>query len=198
MFKSGVVLGVEETSSYYVVRQKMTYKIELDSDCHKSLSLFLLKDVQNAAEIKELVVKGTLNCCVVKPCLIVHPFQIVVAANKAVVSKMQDKMTTRTLSTEILYNLSLSRNITQSLIKFGIGESDKTMLVSIIEESGENNTDIILSHFKGVVCPIEDLPKFSDEVLIKKTYKVTDAELAVSSLTDSIVTRIVTRDFASV
>jgi hypothetical protein len=34
--------------------------------------------------------------------------------------------------------------------------------------------------------------------LIKKTYKIKDAELAVSSLTDSIVTRIVTRDFTSV
>lgn len=177
--------------------KKMTYKIELDSDCHKSLSLFLLKDVQNAAEIKEMVVKGKLDCCVVKPCLISHPFQIVVAANKAVVSKMQDKMTTRTLSTEILYNLSLSRNITQSLIKFGVGESDKNVLVIIIEESGENATDRTLSHFKGVVCPIEELPKFSDEVLIKKTYKIKDAELAVSSLTDSIVTRIVTRDFTS-
>jgi len=177
---------------------KMTYKIELDSDCHKSLSLFLLKDVQNAAEIKEMVVKGKLECCVVKPCLISHPFQIVVAANKAVVSKMRHKMTTRTLSTEILYNLSLSRNITQSLIKFGVGESDKNMLVVIIEESGENGTDSILSHFKGVVCPIEELPKFSDGVLIKKTYKIEYAELAVSSLTDSIVTRIVTRDFTSV
>jgi tRNA threonylcarbamoyladenosine modification (KEOPS) complex Cgi121 subunit len=193
------VLHVEEKDSNHILpSQKMTYKIELDFDCQKSLSLFLLKDVQNAAEIKEMVLKGTLDCCIVKPCLILHPFQIVVASNKAVLSKMQDKMTTRTLSTEILYNLSLSRNITQSLIKFGVGESDKNMLVIIIEESGEDGTDSILSHFKGVVCSIEELPKFSDEVLIKKTYKVKDTELAVSSLTDSIVTRIVTRDFTSV
>ncbi|GFG29095.1 hypothetical protein Cfor_00265 [Coptotermes formosanus] len=176
----------------------MIYKIELDSDCHKSLAIFLLKDVKNAAEIKEMVVKGTLNCCIVKPCLILNLFQIVVAANRAVLSKMQDKMTTRKLSTEILYNLSLSRNITQSLIKFGVGESDRNMLVIIIEEGGEDGTDSILSHFKGVVCPIEELSKLSDEVLIKKTYKVKDAELAVSSLTDSIVTRIATKDFTSV
>jgi tRNA threonylcarbamoyladenosine modification (KEOPS) complex Cgi121 subunit len=176
----------------------MTYKIELDSDCQKNLSVFLIKDVQNAAEIKEMVVKGTLDCCIIKPPLIVHPFQIVVAANKAVVSKMQDKMTTRTLSTEVLYNLSISRNITQSLIRFGVGESDKNMLVGIIEESGEDRTSSILSHFKGILCPIEELPKFSDEALIKRTYKIKDSELAVSSLTDSIVTRIVTRDFTSV
>jgi len=177
---------------------KMTYKIELDCDCQKSLSLFLFKDVQNAAEIKEMVMKGTLDCCIIKPCLIVHPFQIVIAANKAVISKMQEKMTTRTLSTEILFNLSISRNITQSLIKFGVSECDTNMLVSIIEDSGEDRTDCILSHFKGVLCPIEELPKFSDEVLIKKTYKIKDSELEVSSLTNSIVTRIVTRDFTSV
>ncbi|PNF16950.1 EKC/KEOPS complex subunit Tprkb [Cryptotermes secundus] len=176
----------------------MIYKAELDFDCHKSLSLFLLKDVQNAAEIREMVTKGTLHCCVIKPCLIVHPFQIVIAANKAVISKMQDRMTTRTLSTEILYNLSISRNITQSLMKFGIGESDKTMLVSIIEEAGENRSEIILSHFKGVLCPIEELCNFSDEVLIKMAYKIKDSELEVSSLTDSIITRIVTSDFTSV
>jgi tRNA threonylcarbamoyladenosine modification (KEOPS) complex Cgi121 subunit len=176
----------------------MIYKTELDFDCQKSISLFLFKDIQNGAEIKEMVTKGTLQCCIIKPCLIVHPFQVVIAANKAVISKMQDKMTTRTLSTEILYNLSISRNITQSLMKFGIGESDKNMLVSIIEETGENRSEIILSHFKGVLCPIEELCNFSDEMLIKRTYKVKDSELEVSSLTDSIITRIVTSDFTSV
>lgn len=176
----------------------MTYKIELDSNCQKNLSIFLMKDVQNAAEIKEMVMKGTLDCCIIKPYLIVHPFQIAVAANKAVISKMQDKMTTRTLSTEILYNLSISRNITQSLVKFGVGECDKNMIICIIEDSGEDRTGSILSHFKGIPCPIEELPKFSDEILIKKTYKVKDTELTVSSLTDSVVTRIATRDFTSI
>jgi tRNA threonylcarbamoyladenosine modification (KEOPS) complex Cgi121 subunit len=176
----------------------MIYKTELDSDCHKSLSLFLFKDVQNAAEIKEMVTKGILDCCIIKPSLIVHPFQIVVAANKAVINKMQDKMTTRTLSTEILYSLSISRNITQSLMKFGIGESDKNMLVSIIEEPGETRSENVLSYFKGVLCPIEELSNFSDEVLIKMTYKVKDSELEVSLLTDSVITRIVTSDFTSV
>ncbi|XP_021925219.1 EKC/KEOPS complex subunit Tprkb-like [Zootermopsis nevadensis] len=123
---------------------------------------------------------------------------IAVAANKAVISKMQDKMTTKTLHTEILYNLSTSRNITQSLMKFGVGESDKNMLVGVIEESGEDRTDNVLSHFKGIISPIEELPKFSDTALIKKTYKIKDSELAVSTLTDSVVTRIATRDFTSV
>jgi tRNA threonylcarbamoyladenosine modification (KEOPS) complex Cgi121 subunit len=177
---------------------KMIYKAELDSDCQKSISLFLFKDVQNAAEIKEMVTKGILDCCIIKPCLIVHPFQIIIAANKAVINKMQNKMTTRTLSTEILYNLSISRNITQSLMTFGVGESDKNMLVSIIEETGENRSENVLSYFKGVLCPIEELSYFSDEVLIKMTYKVTATELEVSSLTDAVVTRIVTSDFTSV
>jgi tRNA threonylcarbamoyladenosine modification (KEOPS) complex Cgi121 subunit len=176
----------------------MIYKAELDSDSQKSLSIFLFKDVQNAAEIKEMVTKGVLDCCIIKPCLIVHPFQIVIAANKAIINKMQGSMTTRTLSTEILFNLSVSRNITQSLLKFGIGDSDKNMLVSIIEETGENKSENVLSYFKGVLCPIAELSNFSDEVLIKMTYKVKDSELEVSSLTDSIVTRIVTSDFSSV
>jgi hypothetical protein len=176
----------------------MAYKIELDSGCRKNLSVFLIKDVQNAAEIKEMVVNDTLDCCVIKPSLIVHPFQIAVAANKAVISKMRNKMTTRTLYTEILYNLSVSRNITQSLIKFGVGESDKNMLVGIIEESDEDRSGSILPYFKGILCPVEDLPKFSDEALIKKSYKINDSDLAVSSLADSVVTRIVTRDFTSI
>ncbi|XP_069683392.1 EKC/KEOPS complex subunit Tprkb-like [Periplaneta americana] len=176
----------------------MTFVVELDSDSKKKLSVYLFEDVKNAGEIKEMVVKGSLDCCVIKPSLITHPFQIAVAANKAVINQMYDKMTTRTVYTEILYNLSISKNITQSLIKFGIGDAEKNMLVAIIEQDGENRSEDILSHFHGNICPLEELDKFSDEVLIKKTYKIKDNELTVSSLLDSIVTRIVARDFTTV
>ena len=177
-----------------VLESGMASKVKLDNDSGKYVYLYLFKNIKNASELKELVTSGKLSCSIIKPSLIIDPLQVVVAANKAVVSEMQSTMTTKTLSTEMLYSLSNSKNISQSLMKFGISDRDEVMLVAIIGKDCENID--ALEHFKGNNIPLDELKHFSDVTLIKNTYKVKDIELSVSSLTDLIVTRIVTRDFA--
>ena len=54
-------------------------------------------------------------------------------------------MRTRSVNTEILFNLSSSRNITDSLKTFGATEKDRDILVCTLDQAGQ--ADIIKEIF---------------------------------------------------
>lgn len=171
----------------------MTFKANLDPSTGYSMELRLYRNVTNVSELRQKLMKGELKCAVIKPSLIADPFQIVVAANKAVLA---EKTTTKSLSTEVLFNLSISTNITQSLIKFGIDDKETDLLVLILKKGNEENNSF--KEIDGEECDISELQKLADLKTIKKNYKISDEELKVSSLIDSIVTRISVKEFVSV
>lgn len=169
-----------------------TYTQQLDPITGKYLTLYLYTDVENTPDLLKKILTGELLCCILKTTLIIDPFQVVVAANKAVLREREKKLITKSLFTEILYSISSSTNISLSLTKFGIHDNDKNILVALIhnEDDKEFLAEQILCHIKGKLTPIEQLSNFNDIVLIKKIYKINEDELKVSSLSDSIVSRI--------
>lgn len=173
------------------------YTVALDPETEMYCTIHLFRNVQNSNEIRSKVMNGELCCSVIKATLIADPFQILVAANRAVVNEKTSQLTTKSLYTELLFNLSISKNISRSLIEFGINDQDKNMLIALIHQKNEEKTlsKTILDTVKGEPTPISRLPEYSDHSLIKKTYKVDKDELAVSNLTDSIVSRISCKDF---
>lgn len=170
------------------------FRLELDQESGYSIVLLLAENVRNTPELRKLVISGSLQCCIVKPKLVVNPFQVVVAANKAVISMRRGKMSTRNVYTEILYNLSPTKQISQSLLKFGIDDKEDCVLVCVLEKDGENKAEEVFKKIQGDECPIDRLSKFTDEMLIKKTYKISDSECNSSSILDSIVSRISTKE----
>lgn len=174
------------------------FQTTLDPETQETVTLILYKNVTNTQEIREAVISGQMKCCVIKPSLILDPFQVVVATNKAVLSHMRNKMNTRTVFSEILFNLSITKNISQSLVKFGIEDSEKNMLVCLLTKETDGSVDHVMSQIKGEQRPIEELATLRDENLIKETYKIRDCELQVSCLLDSVVSRIATKDIVSV
>lgn len=168
------------------------YERCLDDITKKELSLLLYKDVENVEEVYNKVISKELPCCILKANLIIDPFQVVIAANKAALNEKYEQMVTRTLYTELIYCLSTSKNISQSLNTFGVTKDTKNILVALIYESQDKSSqqNLVSQSIKGQRLCLSKLAEISDVELIKKTYKISNDELTVSSLLNSIVSRI--------
>ncbi|KAJ2945810.1 hypothetical protein O0L34_g4715 [Tuta absoluta] len=169
------------------------YTSDLDPDTKTKVKIYLFKNVENVEEIRNNVKNGAWSCAVIKPSLIVDPLQVVAAANRAVVARHQDNMVTRTIYGEILFNLSLSKNISQSLTKFG-ADKEKEILVCFLVTADEDSSSDILSQIQGDQCPIIDLAAFVDLNDVKKTYKLNDIK-GNDNYLDIIISRMVTKNF---
>ncbi|CAG5031394.1 unnamed protein product [Parnassius apollo] len=169
------------------------YICNLDPESNKILKLYLFKNVQNVEEIRNNVTNGNWKCAVIKPSLILDTFQVAVAANKAVLAEKSQSMVTRTVFSEILYNLSLSKNITQSLSKFGI-EKDQNLLVCFLDNADSNESESTIKKIDGEICSISELEKFTNIKDLKSVYKLNNVKSDVDLL-DIIVSRIVTKNF---
>lgn len=172
------------------------YRVELDRDTGLYCTLHLFTNVTNVSEIREKVVAGQLRCCVVKASLVIDAFQAVVAANKGALNAKHNRLITKTIYTEVLFYLSTSKKISRALTEFGINDSNKDILVILIHELGEEQSlsEEVLGSIKGERVPISRIQEFADVNLIKKTYKINEDELHVSSLINAIVSRISCKD----
>lgn len=173
------------------------HSVELDQETGLHCTLHLFTNVTNTSEIREKLVAGKLDCCVVKPSLIIDTFQLVVAANKATLNAKRNRLITKTVYTEVLFYLSMSKNISRSLTEFGISDSDKNILVILIHKLGEEQAILeeVLRSVKGERIPISRLQEFTNVNLVRKTYKIDEGELQVSSLANAIVSRISCKEF---
>lgn len=162
-------------------------------ESNEILNLMLFTDVHNYGEIIEKIANDVYPftvCTVVNPKLILEPFQIAVAANKALISKNSNTMITKSLPTELLFNLSTSDNITESLHKFGYdSKSDREILLAIFGNNIEQLQHII-AEVQGTRQPLSMLGQIHDIKLIKEAYDITEAQLTVNSLLNLIVTKI--------
>jgi hypothetical protein len=88
-----------------------------------------VKNVSITKQVKDNVIKGELACPMVRSCLVLSTLVVVTAANKDCLKYSRWAMKTRSINTEILFNLSSSSKITDSLNKFGGQDADTTFLV---------------------------------------------------------------------
>lgn len=174
-----------------------SYTCDLDPETNSTLKMYLFKNVENVEEIRNNIIKGEWNCAVIKPSLILDPFQVVAAANRAAVSAKLGSMVTRTVYAEILYNLSLTKNISQSLSKFGV-EKDPNMLVCFITSVDKDECNNIVPLIKGEICPMSELTEFTNLRDLKSVYKLNKVDCKSNNdLLDIVVSRMVTKNFVS-
>lgn len=124
--------------------------------------------------------------------LIVDPFQIVVAVNNAYLSSENSSMITKSLATEILFNLSATKNISQSLSQTSVNDQDNELIVAIVSKF-PNVPEMNIFQEKCIEGNEADVSKVAeniDENFIKSYYGISKVESENSSLLDSIVTRI--------
>mmetsp|Transcript_38704 Transcript_38704/g.62689 ORF Transcript_38704/g.62689 Transcript_38704/m.62689 type:complete len:121 (+) Transcript_38704:99-461(+) len=102
---------------------------------HVLLALYV--NVTNAADVRKRLLAGELNIALINSSFVIDPFQVLVAANKAIYSQTYGKMTTKNVHSEVVYNLSPAHGITESLNKFGMKESDNRILVCVVNPDSE-------------------------------------------------------------
>jgi len=168
---------------------------KLDDKSGSTLTLLLFSDVNNSKELLDYMQAGTLDpeLAFFNALLIPHVFPVLAAAHKSLLAKCRGRLTTRTLHSELVYNYSGSKHITESLKRCGINDSTTYVLVARFNATlDELEATRRLIH--GTEISLSELPIRADKAQIQKHYKVSSLELGISSLADAIVCRIAVRD----
>ena len=161
----------------------------------------LFTNVTNSAEIHQGLLDRTLEpeSSLLDAAPLHSLFALHVAAHKALVDDSRNGLTTRTIHSEVVYNISANKHITEGLRRFGMGETATSVLACRFDASPAD-VDAMKNAINGDVVDAADLEaelaKLTDHARVKKYYKPGDLECskAVGSVEDAIVQRIGTRD----
>eukprot|EP00252_Welwitschia_mirabilis_P012777 TRINITY_DN2826_c0_g1_i1.p1 TRINITY_DN2826_c0_g1~~TRINITY_DN2826_c0_g1_i1.p1 ORF type:complete len:175 (-),score=30.24 TRINITY_DN2826_c0_g1_i1:162-686(-) len=170
-------------------------KFIVDEKSATTLHLFLFTDVANSKELLDYMQAGTLTpeMAFFNALLVPDVFPVLAAAHKTWLAKCRGRLTTRTLHSELIYNYSGSKHISESLKRCGINDSTTYMLVARFNATSDE-IEAIRKMIQGTELSLSELPLRANSAQIHKHYKISPMELGISSLADSIVCRIAVRD----
>ncbi|MFH4975936.1 hypothetical protein AB6A40_002645 [Gnathostoma spinigerum] len=176
------------------------FELQADPYDYKQRHFFrvcIFRDVTNAGELRNALRTGEIDYALIKPELVLETFVLLAAANRSIHQAAHNRMATRSLHAELIYSLSPNRNISSSLTTFGIGETSTDVLVAIFDDQKGDKMIEASKRIKGRPVSLNELPKITNYDLIKKIYHVAESEYNDETITDAVVTRIITKDFTS-
>ncbi|KAI1314928.1 hypothetical protein EDD11_001565 [Mortierella claussenii] len=130
--------------------------------------------VKNAPDLKEQLQAQdkTLAFAMVESNLIMDVFQLLTAATKAAQDNEAGKLSTQSLNSEIIYNLSPTKNIAESLKRFGITENTTSLIAVKIGGNPDEVMDIMLKTVDGILVSFSKLDQEKDMVKLRQIYKI--------------------------
>lgn len=149
----------------------------------------VFRGVSNAGELKNWMIKGEVQACLLQPKLILDVFQILISVNKALHNAKVNKLKTKSVYSEIIFNLSPTNKINESFKTFGI--DDKTLDIVVVTLGKKEDAEKVAARVRGEITNVTELNNLASKQLIRKVYKITDEE---HSLLESVVTRISSKD----
>ncbi|KAF8662862.1 hypothetical protein HU200_055442 [Digitaria exilis] len=161
----------------------------------RSVSLALYSNVSNSRELLDLMQSGKLEpeVAFLNASLVPDVFPVLAAAHKALLSKARESLTTRTLHSELVYNYSGSKHITESLKRCGISD-DTTYILAARFDASDEEMKAVKKLISGTEIDLGELESRANQAQILKHYKIPPQELLISTLPDAIVCRIAARD----
>ncbi|CAI2186867.1 4123_t:CDS:2 [Funneliformis geosporum] len=165
-----------------------TFTLELyPTRGHIHISFY--KNVTNAEELRKrlLAHDQELSYAFIDAKVVMDRFQLLIAANDAVHHELHSLLKTYNVHSEIVYNLSPTTNINESLRRFGISNSSTSIVV--VKVGG--NAEEVKSHLSTLIHGDEaDVGEFSNSVdisSIKKYYKIDNKVTDQKEMLDIIV-----------
>jgi len=164
--------------------------IQVEDKEHK-VFIQVYRDVKNTAELRPLLMNGTINAAVVSAKKIVSSFQLVVAANIALHNQGDGTMKTKNINSEIIFSLSPGKQISKAFQQFGAGPDD-TAIAAVAVDSADR---LLALHqaVDGTAVSAAELAQLVDTAAVRKLYEVGEEELRVGTLEEAVVNRIATR-----
>uniref|UniRef100_A0A069DPU7 Putative cell growth regulatory protein cgr11 n=1 Tax=Panstrongylus megistus TaxID=65343 RepID=A0A069DPU7_9HEMI len=158
-----------------------------------NLYLILFRNVKNTKILLDEILnnKGESACAIVRVKYICDPLQIAVAGGKTFMSKQNSRMVTKNVYTELLYNLSTTKNITKSLKTFGVDKDDTDMILAHFGD--EVSLEKAASRIDGQQVEWTELAQIYNLEEISRCYNINKVEDSVTNLLDSVITRIATK-----
>ncbi|ORY49839.1 CGI-121-domain-containing protein [Rhizoclosmatium globosum] len=163
----------------------------------------LFQNVSNAKELKAKVIAGDPElpqCVMVNPALVLSSFQLQTACSRAYMNQAQNNMKTKTILSEILFSLSPSLNIAESMKLFGLSDNSNSIFVLVPSADDASVDETTINKLKNLVqgdlSPAHSFSDLTDLKLLKKVYKLNDAvDQSNTVLEDLIVGGIATKGF---
>lgn len=167
---------------------------QLDLPGH-TLTVALYKDVTNASALRDLVVAGSLEpeCALVNAALVPDALVLRAAATKALLAAQRGALRCKSPHAELVFNLSGSKHIGETLQRFGVSPDCKHLLAARFDATPAEAA-ALQGLVAGTPVPLSELTGLADAALLRKYLKVTAEELEVGGLAEAQLVRIAARD----
>ncbi|GIL43906.1 hypothetical protein Vafri_1493 [Volvox africanus] len=105
--------------------------LEFEAFPGRTLTLALFKDCTNAKAVRAAIRDSSMpEFAYINAAVVVDPFLVHLAGYRALTAESSGRLNTKSLHTELIYDISGTKHVGESLKRFGITDECKSLLVA--------------------------------------------------------------------